>query len=199
VLLVKMRPKFGVAMASKDVAARFEVPPQCIVFIKLTIGNDPPLAALVRDGLRPMSRIDEREPTGSKRDSGFDMDSLAIGAAMGEGTHHSAEPIRIEKTRAFQVQYARNSTHGAHPIPSEAKQEAQMTGLEKSIFEATLTPGARRPSEPSAVPEQINPEHPYFDVPISLTDVRRHTQNSRFESPFQKSLTTPTHRASLCV
>ncbi len=121
VLLVEVHDRLGVGGRVERVAARFEIAPQRLVVVDLTVEHDPDRAVLVPDRLAPGLEVDDAQTTHAEPDALGDVEPFAVGSAMRHDVAHRADLFGEDRTPAA-TDNARDAAHrrAAPQLPDRA-------------------------------------------------------------------------------
>ena len=144
-VLVQVDPGLGVASGRQPVAACQELLSQLGVLEQLAVEGDPDRAVLVGDRLPAARQVDDREPPGSQRHAGLDVDLLVVGPAMGDRRRHRQEATSREFPGARQIDRACNTAHALKLTPS-ARISARREGERRDQWRAWYLACAWQPS-----------------------------------------------------
>src|SRR5262249_55511572 len=97
-LLVEMRDHLGVAARPEAMARALETLAQRAVVVDLPVADDQHVAALVRERLRAVLDVDDREAPAAESRPSLDARPIAVGTAVDQRATHPAEgdPVRLE-------------------------------------------------------------------------------------------------------
>jgi hypothetical protein len=94
-LLVRMDDGLGIARGVEDVAGGFELGPQLLVVVDLTVEDEPHGSVFVVDRLLAGRQIDDAQPAHPETDAGFHVDPFVVGTAMPDDVAHAVHQRHI--------------------------------------------------------------------------------------------------------
>src|SRR5262249_41689039 len=94
-LLVQMRDHLGVAARPETMARALETLAQRAVVVDLPVADDQHVAAFVRERLRTMLHVDDREAPAAEARPSLDDRAIAVGTAVDQCATHAAKHHRV--------------------------------------------------------------------------------------------------------